>query len=53
MGNYMNKGNLRVGSAAGFKIEYLNKVNATSSSLENLVINHVSFENVVINHVSF
>ena len=31
MGNYMNKGNLRVGSAAGFKIEYLNKVNATSS----------------------
>lgn len=26
MGNYMNKGNMRIGAAAGFKIEYLNKV---------------------------
>ena len=26
MGNYMNKGNSRVGSATAFKIEYLNKV---------------------------
>ena len=28
MGNYMNKGNTRIGSAAAFKIEYLNKVGA-------------------------
>ena len=26
VGNYMNKGNMRIGSAAAFKIEYLNKV---------------------------
>ena len=30
MGNYMNKGNMRIGAAAGFKIEYLNKVSWSS-----------------------
>ena len=31
MGNYMNKGNMRIGAAAGFKIEYLNKVRLAGS----------------------
>lgn len=32
MGNYMNKGNTRIGSAAAFKIEYLNKLSNTKTS---------------------
>lgn len=36
MGNYMNKGNTRIGSAAAFKIEYLNKVRWNSHNLLSL-----------------
>ncbi|KAJ7382145.1 Delphilin [Desmophyllum pertusum] len=32
MGNYMNKGNTRIASAAAFKIEYLNKLRNTKTS---------------------